>query len=258
MASVKIIQKYNHSILYDSSVLNRPDEELFDPDWLTEHAKIQEVGFESATVEASTDQSMAMGRGAAWFVEHEGQHWVLKHYRRGGLMAKWNKSHYLSCSLTNNRAWREWYLLNSLFSLGLPVPQPIAAQVRWPFGRLLFIYQAAIIIKRIPNAMTLAEKCQQQSISPQDWLNVGRCIKDFHQRGVYHADLNANNILFAMDNKVYLIDFDKGRIRRDGAWKVENINRLQRSLIKLQSQYKTFSFSEENWQSLVASYQDAA
>jgi len=220
---------------------------------LAQQAEIKQIDQAEISPQQSTQQQIQKGRGAAWFVDYDDQQWVLRHYQRGGMVAHWNKQYYLGVSLAATRAWKEWYLLNSLFSLGLPVPQPIAACVNWSFGRLFCVYKAAILINRIPHAMTLAEKCQQP-LSVEAWHNVGRCIRKFHNHGVYHADLNANNILFDQDDKIYLIDFDKGCIRPDGAWKDENLNRLRRSLLKLQGLHEGFKFSEEDWLALIEAY----
>ena len=253
MASTKIVHKNKSHILYDACVISKPGENLFNPEWLAQHAEIEQIGQAEDSQQQPGQQQIQMGRGAAWFVDYEDQQWVLRHYQRGGMVAHWNKQYYLGLSLAVTRAWREWYFLNTLFSLGLPVPQPIAACVSWPFGRLFCVYKAAIIINRIPHAMTLAEKCQQP-LSLEAWQNVGRCIRKFHRHGVYHADLNANNILFDQDDKIYLIDFDKGSIRPDGAWKNENLNRLHRSLLKLQGLHGDFKFSEEDWLALIEAY----
>ena len=102
--------------------------------------------------------------------------------------------------------------------------------------------------------MTLAEKCQQQGMSKELWKRIGLCIRKFHSHGVYHADLNANNILLDQDDMVYLIDFDKGETRSRGAWEMENLNRLHRSLLKLQSLHDGFEFSEEEWGEMMDAY----
>lgn len=232
-------------------MISKPTTNLFNPDWLLQEAEIEPV-----EQETDAQQPLAMGRGAAWFVKYNQQHWVLKHYRRGGMVAKWNKEFYLGAMLSSTRAWQEWYLLNSLHSLGLPVPRPVAACVSWPFSRVSGLYKASIIINRIPHAMTLAEKCQDQAMTTEMWQSVGRCIARFHFHGVYHADLNANNILFDQDDKVYLIDFDKGKIKPAGTWEQENLSRLNRSLLKLKGLHDGFGFSEENWNVLLEAYKD--
>jgi len=244
MASTKIIQQNKSHILYDASVISKPSEHLFDPEWLRKEASIQPIGH----------AEIVMGRGAAWFVDFENQQWVLRHYQRGGMVARWNKELYAGISLSATRAWKEWHLLNELFTQGFPVPQPIAACVSWPYSRGAGLYKAAIIIKKIPGAITLAEKCQQQNSDSSTWKKVGECIQKFHAHSVYHADLNANNILFDENNNIYLIDFDKGSIKSGEAWKPENLNRLNRSLVKLQGLHESFKFSNEDWTALMEAY----
>ena len=254
MASTKIFQKNNSHILYDACAISKPSENLFDPVWLEQNAQIKQIGLAQDVNGEASGEKMAMGRGAAWSVNYDNQDWVLRHYKRGGMVAHWNKAFYLGVSLSSTRAWKEWYFLNSLFSLGLPVPQPIAAYVNWTYSRMFCLYTAAILIKEIPSAVTLAEKCQQQGIDEETWKSVGACIQIFHRQGVYHADLNANNILFDPSNKVYLIDFDKSCIKSNGVWKSENLKRLHRSLNKLQGIYEEFNFSEQNWDALMDGY----
>ena len=90
------------------------------------------------------------------------------------------------------------------------------------------------------------------------WSLVGATIKRFHNENIYHADLNAHNILLS-NERIYLIDFDKGQkmsSTASSAWKQDNLARLQRSLNKLQQQ-KSIKFSEGDWQQLLLAYQKA-
>src|SRR6185312_24099 len=58
---------------------------------------------------------------------------------------------------------------------------------------------------------------------------VGR----FHRAGIWHADLNAHNVLVSPAG-LHLIDFDRGRQRAPAAgWRLANLRRLRRSLLKL-------------------------
>jgi len=236
----QIVRKKNNYILYDASIIPNPEQDLFDPHWLQQHADVTHN---------------TQGRGAAWLIDYQQYHWVLRHYKRGGMVAHWNKEHYLGWSLDNTRAWKEWHLLHKLFSLGLPVPQPVAAQVNWPLGKALGFYKAAILLNKINSAKTLAKRIQEKSLDPETWGKLGHCIRIFHDQGVYHADLNANNIIFDENEKIYLIDFDRGCIKQAGKWKNENIKRLRRSLIKLKNIHSSFHFTEANWSELVLAYE---
>ena len=239
-SSVKIIQQNNSYILYDASIISNPEQGLFDPHWLQQHADVTHN---------------TQGRGAAWLIDYQQYHWVLRHYKRGGMVARWNKEHYLGWSLNNTRAWKEWRLLSKLFSLGLPVPQAVAAYVTWPLGRASGFYKAAILLNKINDAKTLAQKIQEKSLNSATWKDIGHCIRSFHDHDVYHADLNANNILFDENGKIYLIDFDRGCIKQDGSWKNENIKRLHRSLVKLKGIHSNFYFTETDWSELVLAYE---
>ena len=227
-------------ILYDASLISNPQSTLFDPRWLQANANVT---------------SVAHGRGQAWFVDYQQHHWVLRHYLRGGMVANWNRDFYLGWSLRHSRAWKEWQLLLDLRQKNLPVPQPVAARVNWPLGRISGIYQADILLERIPGAKTLARRIQESTLTDQLWQVVGECIRLFHDHNVYHADLNANNILFDKHDQIYLIDFDRGEIREHGEWKMQNVNRLQRSLLKLKSQYGEFNFTDSDWRRLLDAYE---
>jgi len=198
------------TILYDDALLGHADEALFSPPACT-----PAVG----------------GRGAAWIVPaigDEAGEWVLRHYRRGGLPAKLVSDLYLWPGLALTRPWREWQLLSELHALGLPVPRPVAARVT----RAFLGYRGDLITRRIPAARSLAELIRDRAGIP--WREIGACIRRFHAAGVWHADLNAHNILVDQETAVWLIDFDRGERRRPApGWQQANLERLSRSLRKL-------------------------
>jgi len=193
----------------------------------------------------------AQGRGSAYFVQLQGQECVLRHYHRGGMIAKLLKDRYWWTGLYRTRAWREWFLLGQLRQRELPVPPVVAARV-YKHG---FFYQADIIMQRIPQSYSLAHVLIKEALSDTLWKKVGVTLRRFHQRGVYHADLNAHNILLDEQGAVYLIDFDRGEIRRiRRAWQLANLQRFRRSLEKLSRQHQGFHFSESAWESMMAGY----
>jgi 3-deoxy-D-manno-octulosonic acid kinase len=81
----------------------------------------------------------------------------------------------------------------------------------------------------------------------------------FHRHNIYHDDLNANNLLIDNNNKIFIIDFDKGKIITDekiksALWKTKNLQRLLRSLNKEKAKnYKLF-YTEKNWKILLKGY----
>ncbi|VAW65141.1 hypothetical protein MNBD_GAMMA11-2134 [hydrothermal vent metagenome] len=211
--------------------------------------------------QASHYQKISVGgRGQAWFLEIAGLSAVLRSYQRGGLVAKLNRQSYLGIQPENSRAFKEWRLLQWMFDRGLPVPQPVAASLsRWPFAFSPF-YRAHILLLRLENTQTLDQLLGQQAPDDRLWSLVGKCIRQFHNAGVCHADLNVNNILIDDQLRVYLIDFDKSAVRTGALAQVikkDNLSRLKRSLRKQQGLAERYFFTQENWLALVAAYEKA-
>lgn len=168
----------------------------------------------------------APGRGTSLFVQAGTQQWVLRHYRRGGLIGRINRARYLWTGLERTRAFRELRLTAELHARSLPVPPPVAACV-WRSG---LSYQAALITQRLAGSRALAERLIDAD--PELLERVGTTVARFHAAGLDHVDLNARNLLVDAEDRVWLIDLDRCRLRRPGAWQAANLDRLARSLAK--------------------------
>lgn len=168
------------------------------------------------------------GRGSAWFIACGTDDLVLRHFCRGGVPGRFIRRDYIFTRTDAVRSFTEFRLLNRLFHEGFPVPEPVAAGFS---QRGLLFYQAALIIRRIPGAKPLSEFTSASCVAT--WHAAGRCVRRFHDAGVYHADLNWMNILVA--DGVYLIDFDRGRLISSASkddWRAANLSRLERSVKK--------------------------
>jgi len=190
------------------------------------------------------------GRGTTWFLRHKNHDLVLRHYLRGGLVSKISQDNYFFKSLQSCRSISEFNILNQLCTLGLPVPAPAAAQVI----RRGFTYKADLLTQRIPNAKDLVQilKVTQDK---QFYQTLGQTIALFHQHGVYHADLNIQNILQDVNNKFWLIDFDRAkRLKPKLKWQLSNLNRLKRSFEKEKVRFG-IKWKESDWDILIAAYQ---
>ena len=184
------------------------------------------------------------GRGAAVLVRGPFGEGVLRHYRRGGLIGRWIDDRYLFLGEPHVRCVREFGLLADLCGRGLPVPRPLLAGWR----REGLFYRADLLTLRISDARTLAEWLRDGEADIA-WRRVGATLARFHREGVFHADLNAHNVLIDASGKVWLIDFDRGRLRVPSQdWQQANLRRLRRSLDKLGGA------GEGDWQALREGY----
>lgn len=194
----------------------------------------------------------ATGRGTTYFIRHHNNHWVLKHYYRGGLIGKLNKDSYLFTGIENTRAVKEFRLLQWMVSQHLPVPIPVACQI----NKSLFTYQADLITSRIENARDLVTILQTEVVDETTWQQIGQTIARFHQLGVYHDDLNCHNILLNEEGEIFIIDFDRGEKRTpDKVWQQANLDRLLRSFNKELNRLTSFTWQESQWQALIKGYQ---
>src|SRR6056297_607672 len=165
---------------------------------------------------ARHDVPDAPGRGAVRFVTGEAGDFALRHYRRGRPARAGAGGRGLS---TQRR--------------DLPGRHPDSPSARRPFaGR-------RARRTRSRGRRVAAHRCHHPAL---------------HDAGVCHADLNAHNIQLGGQGAVWLLDFDRGRLRRPGAWQRRNLARLLRSLEKLRANVPGFRYGAGDWRELVAGY----
>ena len=194
------------------------------------------------------------GRGSAWFIASGARQWVLRHFRRGGFIARLSQDDYVWTGENGVRAFAEWRLLELLARRGLPVPQPVAAR----YQRAGLRYSCDLITQRIVDAEPLSAVLTRSRLPEPLWRSVGATIAQLHGAGADHADLNAHNILLGAKGAVSVIDFDRGRLRARGAWRAGNLRRLRRSLAKISHDLPADRYSDEIWGWLMAGYKTAA
>jgi 3-deoxy-D-manno-octulosonic acid kinase len=192
----------------------------------------------------------ARGRGTTYFIKAESNRFVLRHYHRGGLMARISADRYRWRDAESTRPFAEWQLTYRLHRAGLPVPAPVGARYRQAGSS----YTGDIITERLPTVGSLTECLRTGALSVVTWIAIGRCIRRFHDLGVCHADLNAHNILLSEDGAVYVIDFDRAELRKPGIWSDGNLVRLRRSLEKVTWGMPPERFGESDWHGLLDGY----
>jgi 3-deoxy-D-manno-octulosonic acid kinase len=224
------------AILFDAAVSPQVGSEWFDPDYWRRRDALR---------------TQAGGRGGVAIIGTPVGECVLRHYRRGGAVASAMGDRYLWTGADRTRPFREFRLLAEIARLGLPGPTAVAARYR----RRGAFYAADLITRRIDSAQTLAERVTGGRLDGQLAGAVGALVARFHRAGVWHADLNAHNVLIAPAG-LYLIDFDRGRLRdpADG-WRQSNLRRLRRSLLKLGAAGQgEVAFETAVWQPLLHQY----
>lgn len=209
-------------IVFDPSRVEQAHPDMFDPQWWGARATPVSVG----------------GRGAAWFVDAPFSASVLRHYRRGGLVARLSRDRYWWSGEERVRSVVEFALLRQAQARGLPVPAPLAAF----YAREGSTYRAAILVERIDDVRTLADAANH---GDAPWREVGQAVARMHAAGFDHADLNADNILVDGQGAVHIIDLDRGRMHAaGGGWQRRNLERLQRSLRKRSTYVADDGFGE--------------
>lgn len=232
VAAVRLHAQASQHILYDPARFSTPDTQLFEP--------------------ADVTAVKQGGRHAVYFVRIEGRQYVLRHYWRGGQAAKLSRDGYFWLGAERSRPFREWRLLAALRQRGLPVPRPAAARVERT-GPLLC--RGDILVEYLPDTRTLAELAARQPLPAALWGQIGATIYRFHRAGAWHADLNASNILIDAQEQIFLIDWDRGQLRRPApGWRRANLARLARSLAKFAGKEAVFHYNKNDWQALLLGY----
>ena len=111
---------------------------------------------------------------------------------------------------------------------------------------------------RIPDARPLSQFIADRPREREFWAAIGSAIYEFHANGVYHADMNAYNLQIDAAEKLWMLDFDKGRLREPGPWQQQTLDRLQRSLKKVCTLDPSLHFRGRDWDALLEGYFNAS
>lgn len=229
------------AILYDKSIINQISADLFAAQgWA--HSELLSGNLGSG------------GRGNTYFVGHVPRQFVLRHFRRGGLISKLVHDQYFWRGEVNTRSFAEWRMLAKMAEHDLRVPRPAAAM----YTQQGTFYTADIITVRIPGVRPLSDIIAE---APQDadfWAELGAAIHHFHHVGVFHADMNAYNLQIDTDGHLWMLDFDRGRLLQPGPWQQKTLQRLHRSLQKISLLDPTIDFHAAQWEALLEGYFSAS
>lgn len=153
----------------------------------------------------AADEALA-GRVSVSRIELEGIGAVIvKHYRRGGMLAHLISKTYLKVG--KPRSQLEYELMRIVEKLGVRTPEPIA----YAYKGGLF-YRAWLVTREVEQALSMA---QLSRIAPERVATamhtLGRQVDLLVAHRIRHADFHPGNVLVDHSNQVYIIDFDKAR-----------------------------------------------
>jgi predicted Ser/Thr protein kinase len=165
----------------------------------------------------------------------DGERMVLRQYSHGGLLRAITGNLYCF----GERSFRELALTEEIRSWGIPTIPTIGAihhRSFFPF------YQAYFLSLEVPLAVDLIQyfngikahpSRENISLKRKTIRSVGLLIRQFHQAGFFHGDLQLRNILVAGD-QLLLIDFDRSyrKSTLSARERMKNLLRLNRSAEK--------------------------
>jgi 3-deoxy-D-manno-octulosonic acid kinase len=165
----------------------------------------------------------------------EGRRMVLRQYSHGGLLRAITRNFFVFGA----RSLRELVLTEEIRSCGIPTIPSIGAihhRILFPF------YQAYFLSLEIPRAIDLIQffneigsppSPENLSLKRKTIQSAGLLVRQFHQAGFFHGDLQLKNILITGD-QLFLIDFDRSYRKPSLSIpeRTKNLLRLNRSVEK--------------------------
>ncbi|NQT88997.1 tetratricopeptide repeat protein [bacterium] len=150
---------------------------------------------------------------------------LVRHGRRGGLLGKMLGGAYFD----GTRSLRELAVSDALRRRGVPTPEVVAA-IRHTVCP--GVYRMETLVREVPHARDLAAALPD---SPDALDAAARLLRQCHDAGLAHPDLNARNILIDADGQAMIIDLDRAALA--DALSLQDraamLARLYRSLHKL-------------------------
>ena len=165
----------------------------------------------------------------------DGERMIVRRYSHGGLFGLITQNLYLFGS----RSFRELTLTEEIRSCGIPTIEPIGAihqLIQFPF------YRPYLLSLEVPRALNLIQYLEKIGPHPSPATlsqkrniirSAGILLRQFHEFGFFHGDLQLKNILLSGE-KLLLIDFDRSYRKPSLSMreKMKNLLRLNRSAEK--------------------------
>lgn len=171
------------------------------------------------------------GRGGTSRLVTEEGALVVRRCLRGGVM-RWAGGLYFGW---RPRPLREFWVLLEARRRGLPVPEPVLAVVEYGPG---WIHRGWLVMREIVGGVPLWEFLRNHPAGGVAEA-LGRGLRQAHDRGLAHPDLNLRNILVVVeggDARFAFVDLDRARLCREPlgeAARRRSLRRIRRSALRL-------------------------
>ena len=172
------------------------------------------------------------GRGSTSYFETEQGGVVLRRFRRGGAM-RWLGDLYFG---VRPRPLREFAVLLRARRRGLPVPDPLAAVVE---RRALLAYRGRLLMREVVGGTPILRWLEAEPSQTSAMLaRLARALREVHDAGLTHPDLNLENVLVVSRSygpRIVFVDLDRARLGAPlgTAARRRGLRRLRRSAAKL-------------------------
>lgn len=168
------------------------------------------------------------GRTRHALLRVRGEAWVLKAYRRGGFMGRWNSERYWG----SGRFLAELRIAALAERAGVATAEALALVVeRAGLGSV----RAWLVTRYLERARPLTEFFGDPA-EVIVFRAAGEVVRRMHLAGIDHNDLHLGNIMGTFEAgrpQAHIVDWDRARLRSPGSWSpYGNLSRLWRSLEK--------------------------
>jgi 3-deoxy-D-manno-octulosonic acid kinase len=181
--------------------------------------------------------------------------WAVRHYRRGGAMARLLGDRYRR--IGPSRPVREVGASQDARARGVRTPAVVAGAAYDFGGPWAGLYRADLVTELVTGAASLARLVAERTAPLTDPLRgSGRLVRALARAGVRHPDLSAGNVLIDALGQAWIVDLDRARTEtptgvREGR---AMLARLERSVRKVAS--AGTRLSREEWTALRAGFEE--
>lgn len=221
---------------------------------------------------AHRESDRLLGRGPVYVVAAPArgpdarEQWAVRHYRRGGAVARFAGDRYWGVGPT--RPARELAVSVQARERGVRTPAVVAGAVYRPsgLGRAAGLYRADLVTERVPCARSLKQELvggadgrgrAPDAEATRALFRAGRLVRALGESGLLHRDLNAGNILLDAEGEAWVVDLDRcrsGSARRSSDHSRMR-SRLERSLRKLGNEHRR-PLSRTEWEALRSGFHE--